>query len=124
MPFPEQDYRFQKAQIWQRKGDDPYGNPIIGDRQELTVRWEDKQLEMIDPQGQPIRIDALVIHVCSIEVGSIMWRGCQADLPDDEVPTVGLMEVVALDDIPDVKGRAFRKTAGLKRYNDKLPRIV
>ena len=71
MPAPEQDYRFQKAQLWQRKGDDAYGNPIIGERQELTVRWEDKQLEMIDPQGQPIRVDALVVHVCDFPFSAV-----------------------------------------------------
>lgn len=123
MPHPEQDYRFQKAQMWEKVGDDGYGNPIISVRVELCVRWENKQIEMIDPDGQPIRVDALVQYIEDIEVGSIMWLGCEDDLPDSGIPTTKLMEVVAFDDIPDVKGRVFRKTFGLKRYNQLLPVI-
>lgn len=123
MPYPEQDYRFQKAQLWTRRGDDEYGVPLIAARQELTVRWENKQRQMISPSGQPIAVDATVIVVCDVAMGSIMWEGCVADLPDDGIPTSGLMEVVAFDNVPDVKGRVFRKTVGLKRYTDKLPEI-
>jgi hypothetical protein len=111
MPAPESDYRFQTCQMWARTGDDEYGNPIVAPAVQLTVRWENKQLEMIDPKGQPIRIDALVITVDSIPVGSILLLSGSSDY----------MEAVAYDDIPDVKGRVFRKTVGLKRYTDTLP---
>lgn len=123
MPAPELDYRFQRAQLWERIGDDEHSNPIISARVELKVRWENKQLEMLNPSGQPIKIDALVIVIRMIAVGSIMWNGCEDDLPDDLTTITNLMEVVAFDNIPDVKGRVFRKTVGLKRYNDKLPEI-
>lgn len=123
MPAPETDYRFQKAQLWQRIGDDEYANPLVSEREELTVRWENKQLEMMNPLGQPIKIDALVITIHTIPVGSIMWLGKAVDLPIDLDDITNLMEVVAYDDIPDVKSRAFRKTVGLKRYTDKLPTI-
>lgn len=123
MPAPELDYRFQRAQLWERIGDDEHANPIISTRVELKVRWENKQIEMLTPSGQPIKIDALVIVVRDIKVGSIMWEGCEDDLPDDLSTITKLMEVVAFDNIPDVKGRIQRRTVGLKRYNDKIPEI-
>lgn len=123
MPYPEQDYRFQKAQLWRRRGDDAYGVPLVSAREELTVRWENKQRQMLNPNGQPIAVDATVIVLCDVAMGSIMWEGCDDDLPEDGVPTSGLMEVVAYDRTPDVKGRITRRRLGLKRYTDKLPEI-
>jgi hypothetical protein len=124
MPAPELDYRFQKAQLWQRTGNDEYGNPLLSGREEVKVRWERKELQMIGPDGQPIKIDVLVIAVIEIPNGSIMWEGKQGDLPNDITTITNLMEVVAYDKIPDVKGRIVRRTYGLKRYNDKLPTVV
>lgn len=123
MPHPETDYRFQKAQMWEYVGDDEYVNPVVSARVELTVRWEYKQIEMLDPKGQPIKLDALVISPEEIPVKSIMWLGKESELPDDLSTITELMQVVAYDKIPDVKGRVFRKTYGLKRYTDQLPEI-
>jgi hypothetical protein len=114
MPTPETDYRFQTCNMWPRVGDDSYGNPLLGEPQTIKVRWENKQIEMIDPKGQPIRLDALVITVDTIPMGSILLLSGSTDY----------MEAVAYDNIPDVKGRVFRKTVGLKRYQDALPEVV
>lgn len=111
MPVPELDYRFQDCTMWPRTGDDRYANPVVGEAQTLKVRWEDKQLEMIDPKGQPIKIDALLHTVDIIPVGSILLLSGSSSY----------MEAVAFDNIPDIKGRHYRKTVGLKRYTDRLP---
>lgn len=124
MPAPELDYRFQKAQLWMRTGTDEYSNPLLSGRQELVVRWENKQIEMIGPNAQPIKLDALVQAVITIEVGSIMWEGREENLPENVEDYTNLMEVVAYDYIPDVKGRVVRRTYGLKRYNQTLPTVV
>jgi hypothetical protein len=124
MPAPESDYRFQTAQLWERVGTDEYGEPKVSERESLQVRWENKQRQMIGPNGQPVAVDATVIVTCDIANGSIMWLGCVDDLPDDEIPLSNLMEVVAFDNTPDVKGRVFRKVVGLKRFNNRLPTIV
>lgn len=113
MPAPELDYRFQTCSMWARIGDDEYGNPLLSAPTTLKVRWENKQIEMIDPKGQPVRIDALIQAIVVIPVGSILLLSGSTDY----------MEAVAFDDIPDVKARAFRKTVGLKRYTDRLPEL-
>lgn len=122
MPAPERDYRFQYAMLWRYIGADEYGNPVVGEGAQIKVRWENKQLEMIDPKGQPIKLDALVQSIEEIPVNSMMWLGCEDDLPA-LTDITNLMQVAAYDDIPDVKGRAHRLTYGLKRYNDKFPAI-
>lgn len=123
MPAPELDYRFQFAQLWERSGDDGYANPIIGARQQICVRWENRKAEMLSPTGQSIQVDAMVVVICDIPVGSIMWLGDTASLVGSGIPDEGLMIVVAFDNTPDVKGRVQRRVAGLKRYNDVLPTI-
>lgn len=124
MPAPETDYRFQKAQLWRRVSSDRHGNPTISAREELTVRWEDKEIQVIGPNGQPINLSAMVVVLCDVEQGSIMWKGCEDQLPEGGVPTRNLMEVVTIDNIPDVKARNYRKVLGLRRYNNRLPTII
>lgn len=124
MPFPEQDYRFQVAQLWQvRSNKDRYGNPIVYGRESIAVRWEADEIQVIGPNGQPISLDAMAVVLCDIPIGSMMWLGCEDDLPADGIPTSNIMEVITSSSIPDVKNRVSRRKVGLKRYTDKFPAI-
>lgn len=123
MPAPELDYRFQCCVLWERIGDDAYGHPLISAGRQLRVRWENKQTEFLTPDGQPIKIDALVIVVEDIPVGSIMWLGELVNVPTDTTKITNLMESIGMDNIPDIKGRIMRRTVYLKRYTDHLPTI-
>ena len=126
MPAPELDSRHQCAQLWRAVGVDDYSNVKVSEREELKVRWENKSIEVVDPRGIPIKVDAVVHSICEIETDSIMWLGKADDLPEDEINTdiPGLMQVVVYNYTPDIKGRVVRRTYGLVRYKDRLPEIV
>lgn len=124
MPAMELINRHQRAQLWRKVGVDEYNNTRVSAREELVVRWENKRIQTLDPKGQPIDIDAIVHSTCTIEDGSIMWEGCADDLPEDTSNIDNLMEVVAFNHTPDIKGRVIRKTYALKRYTNRLPTIV
>lgn len=123
MPTPETDDRFQKAQLWVIIGVDNYTNPLLRERIEITVRWEDKTVEILDPKGVPIRIDAFMHSTKEIPTGSILWKGCLEDLPTPATNITNLMQVAFTKTIPDVKNRAVRKTYLLKRFSDRLPTV-
>lgn len=122
MPYPEQDYRFQRAVLWRYIGDDEYGNPVVQEGIDITVRWEDKQIQIIGPNGQPMSLDATVESIKEIPINSILWKGSTSSISTiDEI--TGFMQVVTQDKTPDVKARVFRLTYGLKRYNEEFPEI-
>lgn len=123
MPAPETDYRFQCCVFWERIGDDAYGHPLLSSPIELRVRWENVQVEFLTPDGQPIKVDALVIVTRDIPVGSILWLGRLSDLEDQQTNITNLMLCIGMDNIPDIKGRVFRRTARMKRYTDNLPTV-
>jgi len=85
---------------------------------EISVRWEDKEQEALDGQGNTIRMDAVVVVDRDIGVGSLMWLGEKADWI---AATGGLYEVVSFSKVPNLKGTRFRRVVGLIRYSESLP---
>lgn len=124
MPTPELDGRYQCAQLWRAVGVDNYSNPKVSVREEIRVRWENKSIEILDPRGLPIRVDAVVHSICDIPTDSIMWLGEAKDLPDDMRKISNLMQITVKNYTPDIKGRVIRRTYGLIRFKDKLPVIL
>lgn len=118
----------QIAILWPCSGVDAYGKPQIDVNNpiELSVRWERSNEEILDPDGNTIKLDASVVVDRKIRVGSLMWLG---EL-DDWVGTgsgsgqldTELMEVVGYKNIPDLKGRTSWEEVGLIRYKNQLPR--
>src|SRR5438105_1409755 len=103
---------------------DAYGQPTLGPPIELSVRWNDKQTEMLDAKGNTIAVDATVVVDRFIPVGSAMWLGRLTDLPGpvgEPEPERGAMWVRSYNATSDLKGRATFYTVGLVRSRDKLP---
>lgn len=113
--------RRQKATLWPAGTESTSaGQKKVAAAVEIDVRWEDKEEDALDEKGEVIRIDAAVIVNQNIEVGSLMWLGRKRDWSE----TVGnLREVVSFSKIPTLKGKRFRRVAGLKRFSDTLPPI-
>jgi hypothetical protein len=122
MPPIETDARFQKAVLWQMSGVDDYGEPRIDYTEELSVRWEDRRTQMPDPLGNMITVDATAVVDKRIEMESLVWKGEVDNLPGTSFTAEldELMVVVAYTEVPDVKGRFYRRTVGLKKYRDTL----
>ena len=117
----ETDYRTQKATYWAKAGDNDYGEPTVSAGIEISVRWEQSKEDGLGNQSNSIPYDASVVVDRVIAVGSIMWLGKLLDLP---TTTTDLFQVADYDEIPDIKGRKYRRVLKLLRYGDTLPTIV
>lgn len=87
---------------------------------EKRVRWEEGEFEMLDPNGERIRVDVVIAAAQDIELGSIMWKG---QLVNFAVPAL-LFEVVTRSTADDLDGTRTRYEFGLKRYTNQLPEII
>lgn len=124
MPAPEHDNRRQKAVLWTRKGVNRQGQVTLNDPVEIMVRWKWVKREMVDRQGNTIAIDAEVVTVQDVAVGSVMWLGSLDDLPGTALlPEVDAMAVVSAPTTPDIKGRFKARTLMLMRIKDTLPEL-
>jgi len=120
MPMETSDLH-QLAVYWTANGYDDYGEPKIDAAVEISTRWEIGNFEALDPQGNTISVDALVVVDREIPIGSILWLGDLADLPADPANYVDLRQVVSTSYVPDVKNRATRRTVGVIRHNNEIP---
>ena len=125
MPALESLDRKQKAAYWEAYTAanqlDNYGQRNVKSPVELKVRWVEGQREMLDAQGNSIAVDATAVVDRVIPLGSILWLGALADVPN---PITQLHEVISRENTPDIKGRNMRRTVGLKRFRDALPTIA
>lgn len=121
MPSIETACLNQKAVLWAANGFDRDGEPKVDAAEEIDVRWETGQREAIDPQGNVIAVDEVVVVDRAIIVGSVMFKGPEDDLAS---PPTNLKQVVTYNETPDVKGRKFRRVVGLVRYSNELPELA
>lgn len=125
MPDQETSHRFQAATLWEKVGDDRYGEPLRSYPVELTVRWEPVRRLKKDPNGNVLEIVAQAHVDRAVPVGSVMAPYGLADLtgtgsnPQDA--DEDLYEVVGYDEAADVKGRAVNRWVDLARFRDVLP---
>ena len=112
--------RTQSVVCWERAGTDEYGEPTVSDPISLTVRWERGLAQEIRPSSNPTAIDATLWVDRDLEIGSMVRIGSLLDLPGtaDEI-----LEVVEMQTIPDIKGRAYERVALCRRYRDMLPTV-
>jgi hypothetical protein len=123
-PLERMDFH-DRAMMWEVQRYDRHGNQLVAEPVELRCRWEEKQIEMLDDQGQRIVVDVILATTQNIPNGSLMWEGSEEDLEDEVgtglVPTDNIYEVIARDRGKDLKGRVTRYEFGLKRFKDVLP---
>ncbi len=121
MPPLETDGRLQKAVLWAANDTDRYGELKVDAAIQIDIRWETGQKEAVDPQGNTIAFESTVIVDRVIPVGSILWLGEKNDLPN---PPTNLRHVVDYSEIPDVKGRNFRRVVSLMKHSNELPALA
>lgn len=128
MPRIETSNRYNTVVLCEKSGTDEYNNSTRLAPVEIQVRWEENQGEMLLPDGSTIAVDAYAAVNQNIPNGSILWLGTLADWvgtgSGSSDPQVDLMEVVGQRKVPDVKGRVYRRTLGLKRYKSSIPELA
>jgi hypothetical protein len=126
MPSLETMDRKQWAVLWNLTRYDAYGKPLVNKvPEEIRVRWDVKQREVLDKNGNTIATDVTVIVAQDIAIGSWMWLGRLVDIPGatGSVPTCDLFYVKTADKTGELKGRLnrVRRQLGLMRATDALP---
>lgn len=122
----ESAFRRQKAVLWVAVGVNDHGEATYSTPIQITVRWNNKQSQVNGPQNVPVMVDALAVVDREIPTGSLMWKG-----PITEWYGTGsgpgetsIMEVVAYNETPDIKGRSLRRTVGLTFFRGTLPDLT
>ena len=115
MPSPETLNIKEHAVRWPKTSVNEFNESLIGDPEEIKVRWEDGFSDPRDAQATKLEADATIYFKASqtMGLGDIVWYGKLVDLT---VPPVGLFEVVGVWRVPDFKGRKFSYKAALKTY--------
>ena len=106
---------------WAFKEENRYGEEVINAAVDIKGRLELSKVQTNDEHGNEVSTDAVLMDLSQeLAVGSIVWRGLKVDY---NAANSKLFEVISFDEIPDVKGVKYRRTANLKRYRDQLPTI-
>lgn len=124
MPPPEEAFQYEKAILWRKTSQDRYNETLIGDPEELDVRWDwtRRLVRTATVDQQPI--DAIAEVKERIPVGSLMVLGTledvQAGTGDDDFPSERL-EVITCDEVKDVKCNVVAYSVTLAWYKESQP---
>ncbi len=115
MPAIETDCRTQFVVLEAATGVDDYGENTRAAPVEIKVRWELGKTEAVDSLGNTIGIDVIAVVDRVIAIGSTLWLGRIADYP---ATPLGAQEVIDYKEIPDTKGREFRRVVLLRKKSN------
>lgn len=115
----------QYAIVWARTGQDRYGEPTRDGGTEIRARWEWKKSSGMDAQANKVLLDAQVVVDRDIPLYSIMFEGRLTDFigTGSGDPGQDLVEVLTIDIVPDINGREYRRTLGVKKFRGTLPEV-
>jgi hypothetical protein len=121
MPSIETACRFQKAVLYVANGFAADGEETVAAGVSIDVRVEIGKREALDATGNVIAVDMVLVVDRAIPIGSIVWIG---NINNIASPPVDLLEVKTYREVPDVKGRNFRRVIDLMRHSNTLPDIT
>lgn len=104
-------YLKQTSVYWEKRGSDPRGLALYNAPVEVMCRWEDKSVQVVDPEMRVITFDAYLMFNQNIIEGSLLYLGTlEAVKLKVQFPTVlsikqGAREVKRVNRIPDLRGR-------------------
>lgn len=109
------------AVYWEALRYDAYGEKVVLSPVAIRVRWNDDISDSKDPEGHRIGRDAVISSLTDLVVGSIVWKGALADVPN---PPTNLYQIDKDVSGLDVKNRKTRYLWNLSRFGDALPTVV
>lgn len=123
MPPLEEMDRHDDAVYYRYLGEDRYGRPRLTSPVDLKVRWIDGKADMLDPMGNLVAVEAVVVLDRVVYPGDIFRKGTIAlgvgtgtALDDDDV-----MMVRIYNGVPSLCGRYDYRSAGLVKYGSRVP---
>ena len=105
----------QTAVYWEPNGVDEFGKPEWTDPVEISCRWEDKQQEFINANGET-QISSSVLFVDrDLELKGVLLLGELDSLVDEDDPKLndGAWEILQTGKLPDFKGKKYLRTVYL-----------
>jgi len=111
----------QKAVLWTINGTDDDGENKVNAAVEISIRWQFKHGEVLDPNGNPIAFDTVAIVDQTLSPGDILWLGALADVAS---PPINLRQVLTYEEVPDVKNRVSRRRITMMKHGDTLPTLA
>ncbi len=123
MPSLEVSSLHQKAVLWTAAGLDDERVVTINAAIEISVRVERKRKESSNAQANPIATVLMVWVDREIAIGSIMWIGT-LEAWNTLSPKANLKQVIAYEEIPDIKGRESERIVTLQKFGDSLPALA
>jgi hypothetical protein len=132
MPRVSLRNRYQKVLLWRATGaNDNYGQPVVGEPEEIRVRWNTGRSEALDNNGTKVSLDASLVVAERIPLGSLMWlaplQGANTDTAlaqwygvgsGSAVPDTELMYVKTYNESRDIRNRISARTVGLMKYKN------
>ena len=104
--------RRQKAIYWKRGVFDHYGVPSFDDPIEVDCRWEDVNMEFLDPQGNRQMSRSVVYVDCLMVVGDRLAKGpMESYTPANPINQEGTFEIKRFDILPNLKNTENLYTA-------------
>jgi len=93
---------------------DAYGRPALAVPVEISVRWEDRAIEFIDPQATRRVSRSIVYANQELLVGGKLMLGTLLSLPSNLEPPDGLAwEIIQADSIPNLRNTFMLRRAFL-----------
>ncbi len=99
----------QTATLWVFNGVDNAGDPSFATPVQVTVRWEDRTIEFIDPRGEKTVSKSVVYLSQDVTSGDFMVLG--TDSTSDPTGVVGAFEVRDFRKTPAIDGTNFERRA-------------
>ena len=99
----------QKITLWVVSSKDVYGKPTYTSSI-IKGRWEDKQQNTVDSEGNDLVSNATVFVGIDIATGSYLYNG----VSEETSPAAGSREVKNFSKIPNIRGNIYERKAILK----------
>ena len=107
--------RKQDAVYWPFVSVNEFGVKAVGSPVAIRCRWEDRNEEFLDANGERQMSMAIVYVDRDAPVGGVLMLGTTADITDavNIKENAGAFEIRRFDNLPDIKANEFLKTAYL-----------
>lgn len=127
MPAPEDLDRVQRAVYWPYLGVDEFGSIVVGEPQEIDVRWTINRTGSFDKTGNRTALDAKANVPFKLPLGSRLWLAPNPTYSALEQfygtgsagDYVEIMEVKTQSESPDLKGMDVMHSVGMLRFESK-----
>lgn len=104
-------YRTQVATVWERIGVDRFGDPAVAAPRQIMVRWEERQTNFINDDGQDEALGSIIVLGERLKMGDWLALGTRT-----EASPIGLTNAAQIklyQEALSPSGRYISRTAGL-----------